>query len=121
MPESKNGRGALAAGGLAAILASTCCLGPLVLVVVVLLMFQLVFTVADPFMGWIEAAQDWVSGGVAAMTAEGAWRSFLVDGIVNGVGSDQLTMSVAGKVYAIVYCNEMDDETMRTLVWGKVQ
>jgi mercuric ion transport protein len=32
MPESKTGRGALAAGGLAAILASTCCLGPLVLV-----------------------------------------------------------------------------------------
>jgi mercuric ion transport protein len=30
--ESQNGRGALAAGGLAAILASTCCLGPLVLV-----------------------------------------------------------------------------------------
>nr|WP_246264323.1 mercuric ion transporter MerT [Aromatoleum toluvorans] len=28
----KNGRGALAAGGFAAILASTCCLGPLVLV-----------------------------------------------------------------------------------------
>ncbi len=32
MSESKNGRGALVAGGLAAILASTCCLGPLVLV-----------------------------------------------------------------------------------------
>lgn len=32
MPASKKGRGALAAGGLAAILASTCCLGPLVLV-----------------------------------------------------------------------------------------
>ncbi|MBZ5875054.1 MULTISPECIES: mercuric ion transporter MerT [Halomonadaceae] len=32
MTESKNGRGALAAGGLAAILASTCCLGPLMLV-----------------------------------------------------------------------------------------
>jgi mercuric ion transport protein len=31
MSETKNGRGALAAGGLAAILASTCCLGPLVL------------------------------------------------------------------------------------------
>jgi mercuric ion transport protein len=30
--ELKNGRGVLAAGGLAAILASTCCLGPLVLV-----------------------------------------------------------------------------------------
>lgn len=33
MSEPKNVRGALAAGGLAAILASTCCLGPLVLVV----------------------------------------------------------------------------------------
>ena len=32
MSESQTGRGALFAGGLAAILASTCCLGPLVLV-----------------------------------------------------------------------------------------
>ena len=32
MAENQNGRGALAAGGLAAILASTCCLGPLVLI-----------------------------------------------------------------------------------------
>ncbi len=32
MSEQQNGRGALAAGGLAAILASTCCLGPLVLI-----------------------------------------------------------------------------------------
>ena len=32
MSEVKNARGALAAGGLAALLASTCCLGPLVLV-----------------------------------------------------------------------------------------
>ena len=32
MSEPKGGRGALATGGVAAILASTCCLGPLVLV-----------------------------------------------------------------------------------------
>lgn len=32
MSEPGNGRGALAAGGLAAVLASTCCLGPLMLV-----------------------------------------------------------------------------------------
>lgn len=32
MTESQNGRGALVTGGLAAVLASTCCLGPLVLV-----------------------------------------------------------------------------------------
>lgn len=32
MPEPQNGRSALATSGIAAILASTCCLGPLVLV-----------------------------------------------------------------------------------------
>jgi mercuric ion transport protein len=32
MPEQQSGRGALVAGGLAATLASTCCLGPLVLI-----------------------------------------------------------------------------------------
>lgn len=32
MSQPQNGRGALVAGGLAAILASTCCLGPLVLI-----------------------------------------------------------------------------------------
>lgn len=32
MPELQTGRGALFSGGLAAILASTCCLGPLVLI-----------------------------------------------------------------------------------------
>ena len=32
MSEPQSGRGALAAGGLAAVLASTCCLGPLVLI-----------------------------------------------------------------------------------------
>jgi len=32
MADTSNGRGALLAGGIAAILASTCCLGPLVLV-----------------------------------------------------------------------------------------
>lgn len=33
LPASKSGRGALLAGGVAAILASTCCLGPLVLLI----------------------------------------------------------------------------------------
>ena len=34
MSQPQNGRGALAAGGLAAILASACCLGPLLLVTI---------------------------------------------------------------------------------------
>lgn len=77
-------------------------LGPAALVVVVLLMFQLVFTVADPFMGWIEAAQDWVSSGVEAVTSAGAVRSFLVDGIVNGVGSSLIFVPQIALLIAFV-------------------
>lgn len=61
--------------------------GPICLALVMLGMFQLVFAVADPFMGWIEAGQGLVGAGIEAVIAEGALRSFLVDGLVNGVGS----------------------------------
>ena len=62
-------------------------LGPLVLLGVVLGMFQLVFTVADPVTGWIEALQELVGGGIASVVPDGALQSFLIDGLVNGVGS----------------------------------
>jgi ferrous iron transport protein B len=62
-------------------------LGPIVLLGVIWLMFQLVFTVAEPFVGWIETAQGWLSDGIRALVPEGALQSFLVDGLVNGVGS----------------------------------
>ena len=62
-------------------------LGPLVLLGVVLGMFQLVFTVADPVIGWIEALQELVGGGIASVVPDGALQSFLIDGLVNGVGS----------------------------------
>lgn len=62
-------------------------LGPVVLLGVLFVMFQLVFTVAEPFMGWIEAAQGWVNEVVDGLLPPGAVRSFLNDGLVNGVGS----------------------------------
>lgn len=62
-------------------------LGPLVLLAVVLGMFQLVFTVAEPVIGWIEALQELVGGGIASVVPDGALQSFLIDGLVNGVGS----------------------------------
>ncbi len=77
-------------------------LGPVALVVVVLLMFQLVFTVADPFMGWIEAAQEWVSAGAEAVAPPGALRSFLVDGIINGVGSSLIFVPQIALLIAFV-------------------
>lgn len=61
--------------------------GPLALVAVILAMFQLVFTVADPFVGWVEGWQQDIAGLVEGLVSPGALQSFLVDGIVNGLGS----------------------------------
>jgi ferrous iron transport protein B len=81
-------------------------LGPIVLVAVALLMFQLVFTVADPFMGWIEAAQGAIEGTIEAVLAKSALRSFLVDGVVNGVGSSLIFVPQIALLIAFVACVE---------------
>lgn len=80
--------------------------GPVVLVVVVLVMFQLVFTVAEPFMEWIEVAQGFLSGGIESMISAGAVRSFLVDGVVNGVGSSLIFVPQIALLIAFVTCVE---------------
>jgi ferrous iron transport protein B len=61
--------------------------GPLVLLLVIVAMFQLVFRVAEPFMGYIENAQALVSAALEPWLGEGALRSFVIDGVVNGIGS----------------------------------
>lgn len=76
--------------------------GPIFLTVVVLVMFQLVFTVAEPFMEWIEAGQGWLSAGIEAITPAGAVRSFLVDGVVNGVGSSLIFVPQIALLIAFV-------------------
>jgi ferrous iron transport protein B len=60
--------------------------GTLIFAAVMLLMFQAVFTAAEPAMGWIETAfgalGDWVKGALPV----GPLRSLLVDGVIAGVG-----------------------------------
>ncbi|MEP7355082.1 MAG: ferrous iron transporter B [Acidobacteriota bacterium] len=62
-------------------------LGPLIFVVVVIAVFQLIFTWATPLMdgvaAMIEASGHWVGG----MLPEGLWKSLLIDGVWSGVGS----------------------------------
>lgn len=53
------------------------------------LVFQLTFTVGDPFMGWIEKAFGWLGGMVEGWWPEGSGsllKSLLVDGVIGGVG-----------------------------------
>jgi len=49
--------------------------------------FQVLFVGAEPFMGLIEDGQAALSSGVSDLVAPGALQSFLVDGLINGVGS----------------------------------
>lgn len=54
---------------------------------VVLGIFELLFVGADPLMGLIEEGQGALSGLVESAMDDGALRSLLFDGLINGVGS----------------------------------
>ncbi len=52
-------------------------------------LFQIVFTLGDPMMGWIEALFGAISSGVSSLWPEGSdsmLRSVIVDGIIAGTG-----------------------------------
>lgn len=61
--------------------------GPVLLIVIMTLMFQSIFSWAEPLMGLV----DYVFGSLAAIVADsmadGPLRSLLIDGIIGGVGS----------------------------------
>jgi ferrous iron transport protein B len=50
------------------------------------LLFQSLFAWADPLIGAIEAAVAWASEQVSGRLADSIWTSFLVDGVIAGVG-----------------------------------
>jgi len=61
--------------------------GPAVFAVIMLLMFQAIYTWAGPLMDGIEIIQDAISRLITGAMSPGALRSLLTDGIVGGVGS----------------------------------
>ncbi|MBK0393045.1 ferrous iron transporter B [Ramlibacter algicola] len=61
-------------------------LGPVLLAVLLFLVFQAVFAWAEVPKGVIEGAAGWISDGITAALPDGLLRSFLVDGLVAGVG-----------------------------------
>jgi len=58
-----------------------------ILALLVFGIFQALFVGAEPLMGLIENGQGVLGTWVASIVPEGALQSFLVDGLVNGVGS----------------------------------
>lgn len=62
-------------------------LGPLIFLAVVLLVFQSIFTGAKPLMDGLDGLFGALGSFISTRLPEGLFRSFLVDGVVAGVGS----------------------------------
>jgi ferrous iron transport protein B len=61
--------------------------GPLVFLAVVIAVFQTIFTGAKPLMEGIEMVIERSGEYIGGLLPEGLWKSLLIDGIWNGVGS----------------------------------
>ena len=61
--------------------------GPLVFVLVVVAVFQTIFTAATPLMDAVKAGVAWSGAGWPAALPESALRSLLVEGVWGGVGA----------------------------------
>lgn len=61
--------------------------GPLLLATLLFVVFQAVFAWSEAPMGWIGTGQGWLTSRVNGLLAEGYFKSFVIDGVINGVGS----------------------------------
>jgi ferrous iron transport protein B len=61
--------------------------GPLIFVLMMAIVFQSIFTWAEPLMGLVEGFMGGVSDQIGALLPPGDLRSLLVDGVIAGVGS----------------------------------
>ncbi|NJK32985.1 MAG: ferrous iron transporter B [Deltaproteobacteria bacterium] len=62
-------------------------LGPAVFLLVMALVFQSIFSWAEPFMGAIEAGIGWLSEATRTILGEGMFTDLLTEGVVAGVGN----------------------------------
>lgn len=61
--------------------------GPAIFVVIVMAVFQSIFSWARPLMDAVQAAVTWAGAAVGALLPEGPVRSLVMDGVFTGVGS----------------------------------
>ncbi|MEO5734940.1 MAG: ferrous iron transporter B, partial [Rubrivivax sp.] len=61
--------------------------GPVLLLGLLFVMFQAVFAWSEAPIGWIETLMGWLSDAVSGALPAGFVRSFLVDGLIAGVGA----------------------------------
>jgi len=62
-------------------------IGPVILFGLLFVVFQAVFAWADPFIGLIEGATEWLAAAVTNVMPEGFFRDLITEGLIAGVGS----------------------------------
>lgn len=62
-------------------------LGPAVFLLVMALLFQSIFSWAEPLMGVIEGGIDWLSEAVVSLLGPGTFTDLLTEGVIAGVGN----------------------------------
>ena len=62
-------------------------LGPIIMLAVLWLMFQVTFTIGAYPQGWVEAGFEWLAGLGTTYIPEGDLQSLIVSGMIGGVGS----------------------------------
>ena len=60
--------------------------GPIIMLLVLLGLYQFVFTYSEVPVGWCESAFGWLSGVISATLPNGLLKSLLVAGVIDGVG-----------------------------------
>ncbi len=78
-------------------------LGPLILFLTLLTMFQLLFSWSDPFMGWIEFGFEGLGNLVSSTLPDGYLKSLIVDGIIAGVGGILVFLPHIVFLFLIIY------------------
>jgi ferrous iron transport protein B len=82
-------------------------LGPFVLVAILILLFQLLFVWADPFMGWIELGFEFIGSVVDSGLSDGYLKSLIIDGILAGVGG--VVIFVPHILFLFILINALED------------
>lgn len=67
-----------------------------------LALFQLLFVVADPFIGYIEALVSWMGTQASAALPDGLLESFVVEGLINGVGNVIVFLPQVALLFALI-------------------
>lgn len=78
-------------------------LGPVILILILLFMFQLLFTWSDPLMGGIESLFSMLGDSVSTLLPDGYLKSLIVDGVIAGVGGILVFLPHIVFLFLIIY------------------